>query len=108
MKQFKLYGSIAVLGIAILAASITIIYLYAAGGTQLSVLPPYLTLFFIPYLTLFFIVCGTVFLIAGILGIGRQYFKNHKNLFTVLTLILVPLLVFTVIVLMIASIPRLV
>ncbi len=45
----------------------------------------------------FLLVGGTVLLIVGMLGIGRPHFKNHKRLFTVLTVVLVPLLVFTLI-----------
>ncbi len=48
---------------------------------------------------------GTAFIILGLLGIGRQYFKNHKNLFTMFTVILIPLLVYALITLAIALTP---
>jgi hypothetical protein len=43
---------------------------------------------------------GPILLVVGILGIGRQYFKNHKNLFTVLIVVLVPLFISILIFLM--------
>ncbi len=48
---------------------------------------------------------GTAFIIIGILGIGRQYFKNHKDLFTIFTVILIPLLIYALIAWVIASTP---
>ena len=43
---------------------------------------------------------GPAFLIVGILGIGRQYFENHRNLFAVLTVVLVPFFISILIFLM--------
>jgi len=105
VKHSKLFGFITVLGIVFVAVFSTILYWGAASSDELLELYALVPITYLYYLMLFFPIGGTVFLIVGILGIGRQYFKNHRNLFTVLTIVLVPLLIFALIVLMISSIP---
>ena len=45
---------------------------------------------------LFFLFSNGIFLLTiGICGFGRRYFKNHQNLFTAITAILVPSILFS-------------
>ncbi len=45
---------------------------------------------------LFFLFSNGIFLLTvGLCGFGRQYFKNHQNLFTAITAILVPSILFS-------------
>ena len=106
-KHSKYFGFFAVLG----AVFVTIfsINLYLTDTTSFNRVVSFVSLgpFIYLYnaLMFFLFIGGPVFLIVGIVGIGRQYFKNLRNLFTVLTVILVPLFVFALIVLVSYLIP---
>jgi len=107
VNHSKLFKFITVLGAVFVTIPDAMYYLSAiySGNMQpfLSLLSP----LYLPYhaLMLFFIIGGPVFLTVGILGIGRQYFKNHRNLFTIFTFIFVPLFDFALFVLVAYSIP---
>lgn len=92
VKHSKLFGFITVLGAVFVTLFSAIVYLsFTTGlGGMMSSLSLESLLFFL-------LIGGTVFFTAGILGIGNQYFKNHKGLFAVLTVILVPLFIFALI-----------
>ena len=83
-----LFGLLAVLGIIFLTLVLAGIYLDAIDAVSI------LASLSIPQLGLWFVLGGIVFLTVGILGIGRQHFKNHRNLFTALAVLLIPLLTF--------------
>lgn len=95
MKHSKpLFGFIAVLGIALLATYSTILYSYYYLYQPFPFEP---SVFLRDSFAGFLLVGGIAFLIVGLLGVGRQHFKNHRRLFTVLTIVLVPLFVFSLI-----------
>lgn len=97
MKHLGLYGFISVLGFSLLT-------LFFRGVTSfLNSSEVYYATNFIseaifalfsstPLLTLVFWFClpgGTVLFTAGICGIGRQYFKDNRSLFTLLAVFIV-------------------
>ena len=90
MKHPKLlFGFFAVSGIVLLAWFL--LNLYLSLIESLSVLPS------LPSTELgvwSILLVGIVFLTVGMVGLGRQYFKNRRNLLTVLVVFLVPLLTF--------------
>ena len=91
MKYSKLlFVFITVLGMFFISTFLAFLYCnyYLDQDIWLELFPSYYLTSIVGYFLLF---GGPVFLIVGILGIGRQHFKNHKNLFTVLTIVLVPL-----------------
>ncbi len=89
MNHLKIvYGFMAVLGIVFLAWLFVSIYLNSIDA--LSVLPS------LPSSELgvwSVVLAGVVFLTVGIIGFGRQHFRNHRNLITVIVVVLVPCLV---------------
>jgi hypothetical protein len=93
MKYSKLlFGFMLVFGIALLAWLLVGMYLNSIDA--LSILPS------LPSSELgvwSVLVVGIVALTVGIGGFGRQHSKNHRNLLTVLVVILVPLLTFAII-----------
>ena len=100
MKHSKLlYGFIAVLGIIFVTTFLAFLYcdLYLNQSIWLELFPPYVLRGIFGSFLLF---GGPSFLIVGILGIGTQCFENHKNLFVVLTVVLVPLFISILIFLM--------
>ena len=86
MKYSRLlFGFIAVLGIVFLALVLAGLYLdYVDAVSILASLNS--------QLGLWFVLGGIVFLTVGVIGMGRQHFKNHRNLFTALAVLLIPLL----------------
>jgi hypothetical protein len=96
LKHYTLiFGFIATLGLAILTFFLTTVYLgrtYSAEILIIEALIPneFFGKFWVPLL-----IFGTGFLTVGLIGIERQRIKNKKTLFTVLTVALIPLLVFT-------------
>ncbi len=95
MKHSKLlFGFITVLGIAFVTMFIAILYRYYY---LYQPFPFELSTFLRDGFAYFLLFGGTVLLIAGMLGIGRQHFKNHRRLFTVLTVFSIPLFVFILI-----------
>jgi len=87
-KSTMLYWSSAILGIVLLALVLAGAYLYAADSLSvLSLLSPTKSGFW-------FVFVGIVSLTVGMVGIGRQHFKNHRKLFTALAILLVPPLIF--------------
>lgn len=87
-KSTVLYWSFAILGIVFIA--LVLVGGYLAAADSLSVLAS----FSLWYFGLFLVVGGIVLLTIGFIGVGRQYFKNHRRLFTVLSILLVPPLIF--------------
>jgi hypothetical protein len=75
---------------------------YLSKNLWLELFPSYYIRGIFGYFLLF---GGPALLIVGILGVGRRYFKKHKNLFTALTVILVPLFFFILIILMVFFAP---
>jgi len=96
-KHSKYFRFIAFLGAAFITLFPTILYLsyttYLGEIVSSLSLGPYMSFLF-GALMFFLLIGGPVFLIVGIVGIGRQHLKNHKSIFTVLTVILVPLFVY--------------
>ena len=99
VKHTILFAFIAILGIAFVTTFLAFLYcdLYLNQNIWLEVFPPFALRGIFGSFLLF---GGPAFLIVGILGIGRQYFENHENLFTVLTVVLVPLFISVLIFLM--------
>jgi len=92
VKHLGLYRFIAVLGIAAIALVLASAYLNSIEA--ISILEP-LYLSQIGFgLWLLVLISGIVFLTVGLVGIGRQYSMNHRNLLTLLVVLLVPLLTF--------------
>jgi hypothetical protein len=92
MKHPRLFGFITVLGIVLLIIFFTIMFDDAIYNYIWELLSPIQHL--LTCLLWFCLLGGPFLLIVGIVGIGRQHFKNEGNLFTVLTVEIVPLLVF--------------
>ena len=86
MKYSKLlFGFIAILGIVFLTLVLAGLYLdYVDAASILASLNS--------RLGLWFVLGGIVFLTVGVIGMGRQHFKNHRNIFTALAVLLIPLL----------------
>lgn len=107
MKYFRLSQAITILGFVLVATLFAINYLiiYHSINYHVNILAfvPYP---YINYLMSFLFVSGTAFLTVGIIGIGRQHFKINRTLFTVLAAILVPLLVYTLFLLMGLLVPQ--
>ena len=89
-----LFGFIAVLGTIFVTAFFTIIYWSRTYSEKILIVEALIPLPYQNYFMLFSIIGGTIFLTVGVLGIGRQYFKNHSNAFF-LTAVLVPMLMLT-------------
>jgi len=86
MKHSKLlFGFIAILGIAFL--TLVLASLYSDYVDAVSILASLNS-----QLGLWFVLGGIIFLTVGVIGMGRQHIKNHKNIFTVLAALLIPLL----------------
>jgi hypothetical protein len=85
------YGFLAILGVIFLALVLTGVYLNEYKILSVWV---FLSTGFTTRFGLCFVLGGIVFLTAGVVGVGRQYFKNHRKLFTVLTALLIPPLIF--------------
>jgi hypothetical protein len=86
-----IYGFLAVLGVVFLALVLTSVYLNEYKILSVWV---FLSTSFTTRFGLSFVLGGIVFLTTGIVGIIRQYFKNHRKLFTVLAILLIPPLIF--------------
>jgi hypothetical protein len=84
----KIFGLFIIFGIIFLALVLVGTYLDAADALSI------LVLFSPAKLGLGFMLGGIIFLPAGIVGVGRQYFKCHRRLFTVLAILLIPPLIF--------------
>jgi len=85
-----LFGFIAVLGIVFLALVLAGLYLdYVDAVSILASLNS--------QLGLWFVLGGIVFLTGGVIGMGVQHFKNHRNIFTALAVLLIPLLTLAII-----------
>ncbi len=95
MNHPRLYRFIAVLGIALLALVLVSAYLDSIDA--ISILEPLYLSQSGGELWLLVLIGGIVFLTVGIVGIGRQYSMNHRNLLTLLVVLLVPLLIFATI-----------
>jgi len=92
--------SSAILGIVFLALVLAGSYL--DGGDSLSILV-LLSPFSPPHLGLWFVLGGIVLLTVGMVGVIRQYFRNHSKLFSALAILLIPPLVFFTVVVGCAS-----
>jgi hypothetical protein len=87
-KSTILYWSTAILGTMLIA--LVLVGGYLAAADALSILVS----FSFWCSGGFLVVGGIVLLKIGIIGVGRQYFKNHRRLFTALSILLVPPLIF--------------
>ena len=81
----------AILGIVLL--SLVLVGSYLDGADSLSILV-LLSPLSPPHLGLWFVLSGIFLLTIGMVGIVRRYFKNHRNLFTALAVLLIPILTF--------------
>jgi hypothetical protein len=80
-----LFGFFAVLGIVFLTLVLAGLYLdYVDAVNILASLNS--------QLGLWFVLGGIISLTVGVIGMGRQHFKNHRNLFTSLAVVLIPML----------------
>ncbi len=90
-KYSKFFKIITVLGLIFLSVFLTIAFLitYSVEAYKffMSIYNLYVQVFF------FCLFSGTSLLTVGACGILRQYFKNYKNLLTILIAILIPLLI---------------
>lgn len=84
------YGMVALLGTVFLALVLEGAYLNYYKASIVSFLSGMSPSNF----GLDFVLGGIVFLTTGLVGIIRQYFKNHRKLFTVLAILLIPPLIF--------------
>jgi hypothetical protein len=104
VEHTKLFAFIAILGTAFVTTFLVFLYCdYYLQQNFVLISPP--SDYLIGIFGSFLLFGGPILLIVGILGIGRQYFKNHKNLFTVLTVVLVPLFISILIFLMVLFAP---
>ncbi len=94
VKHLKLlYGFITVLGIVFVTTFTALLYCnyYLNRDIWLELFPSSYLRSVFGYFLLF---GGTIFLTVGLLGIGRQYVKNRRNLLTILAVVLVPSFMF--------------
>jgi len=93
VKHTKLFVFIAVLGTAFITTFLVFLYcsyyLNPSIWSELFASSYYLSDIF----GFFLLFGGPTLLVVGVLGIGRQYFKNYESLFTILIVVLVPLLI---------------
>jgi hypothetical protein len=96
LKQSNLiFGFIAALGLALLTFFLTAVYLARTLSAEIliikAIIPDsFLGKFWVPLL-----IVGTGLLTVGLLGIGRQRITKKKTQFSALTVMLTPILVFT-------------
>jgi len=90
-----IFGFIATLGLAVLTLFLTVVYLARTWSAEILIIEALIPDEFFGKFWVPLIIVGTGFLTVGLLGIGRQRIKNKKTLFTVLTAVLTPFLVFT-------------
>jgi hypothetical protein len=90
----RFYGLLAILGIIFLALVLAGAYLDGADSLSILVLLSPMS----PKVGLWFVLGGIAFLTGGMVGIIRQYFRNHRKLFTALAVLLIPPLTFGTIV----------
>jgi len=96
LKHSKLiFGFIATLGVALLTFFLTAVYLARTYSAEILIIKALIPDSVFGKFWVLFLVVGTGFLTVGILGIGRQRIKNKRPLFTVLTVALTPLIIFT-------------
>jgi len=88
-------GLLAILGIAFLALVIVGAYLDGADSLSILVL---LSPMSSSKVGLWFVLGGIALLTVGMVGIIRQYFQNHRKLFTALAILLIPPLTFGILV----------
>lgn len=84
------YGTLVILGIVFLVLVLVGAYFNYYKASILS----FLSGMALSNFGLDFVLGGVVFLTTGIVGIGRQCFKNRRKLFTVLAILFVPPLIF--------------
>jgi hypothetical protein len=96
VKQSTLiFGFIAALGLALLTFFLSFAYLARTYSAEILTFEALVPSPIIGNYWVLFLIVGTGFLIVGILGIGRQRIKNKRTLFSVLTVALTPIIVFT-------------
>ena len=83
-KSTLLYLSSTIIGIVMITLVLLGGYLDAADALNI------LSLLSLGYFGIFFVLGGIASLTTGIVGIIRQYFKNHRKLLTALAIILIP------------------
>jgi hypothetical protein len=82
------FGFMVVLGIVFLAIIPASLYLYYSDA--ISVLASLGSSQYV----IWFVLAGIVIITVGTVGLGRQNFKNHRSLLTLLMVVLVPLLTY--------------
>jgi hypothetical protein len=92
-----LFGFIAALGIIFVTVFFTIIHWASIYSEKILIVEALLPYPYQGYFMLFSLIGGTVFLTIGLLGVGREYFKNHGNMFF-LTAVLVPVLMLALVI----------
>jgi len=90
-----IFGVIAAFGLAVLTLFFTVVYLARTWSAEILIIEALLPDEFFGKFWVPLLIVGTGFLTVGLLGVGRQRIKNKKTLFTVLTVALTPLLVFS-------------
>ena len=88
----KFYGLLDIIGIVFLA--LVLVGSYFDGADSLSILALLSPLSSPASFGFWFMMGGIVLLTVGVVGIIRQYFKNHRRLFTALAILLIPPLTF--------------
>ena len=87
-KSTLLYWSFVIIGFVLLALFLVGTYLDAVDSLSiLALLSP-------TKLGLWFVLSGIVLLTVGMVGIIRQYFENHRNLYSALAILIIPALTF--------------
>jgi uncharacterized membrane protein (DUF485 family) len=90
-----IFGFIAAFGLAILTFFLTAVYLARTLSSEILTIEAIVPSSILGNFWVLFLIFGTGFLTIGVMGIGRQRIKNKKTLFTALTAILTPIIVFT-------------
>jgi hypothetical protein len=90
-----IFGFIAAFGLAVLTLFLTVVYLARTWSAEILLIEALIPDEFFGKFWVPLLIFGTGFLTVGTLGIGMQRIKKRKTLFMVLTVVLIPLLVFS-------------
>jgi hypothetical protein len=90
-----IFGFIAALGLAFLTFFFLVYYWGVTWSAEMLTIEALIPNRLFVDLWVLFAIVGTGFLMVGILGIGRQRIKKKRTLFSILTVALLPVLVFS-------------